>query len=179
MSNYIYLIVGPSGSGKTTVVSELCRRYGYRAVNSFTTRQKRYNGEQGHIFLTKTEFEKLKPKMCAYTVFCGNEYGATPKQIGKSDFYVIDETGIEYFLKHYKENKQPFVIYIDATEEDLKKRMASRGDNAEQIELRQNEDKKRKTLIDDFNSFPYLYVANNDLEETIEVIRNFMSLREG
>lgn len=179
MSKYIYLVVGPSGSGKTTVVSELCRRYGYRSVNSFTTRPRRYSGEQGHIFVTKSEFDELRPKMCAYTLFDGNEYGATSKQVSKNDFYVIDEAGIEYFAKHYKEGKQPVIVYIDASEEQLKSRMASRGDNTDQIKSRQKVDAGRKGLFNRFKEIPCFYVMNNELEETITVIKNFMSLREG
>lgn len=179
MSKYIYLVVGPSGSGKTTVVSELCRRYGYHSVNSFTTRPKRYNGEQGHIFVTKSEFDELRPKMCAYTIFDGNEYGATSKQVSKNDFYVIDEAGIEYFENHYKEGKVPIILYIDANAEQVQARMAYRGDSAEQIKNRRNFDAGRKNLSDKFNKFPLFYVMNNDLEETIMAIKNFMSLREG
>lgn len=179
MSKYIYLVVGPSGSGKTTVISELCRRYGYHSVNSFTTRPKRYSGEQGHIFVTKSEFDELRSKMCAYTMFDGNEYGATSKQVSKNDLYVIDEAGIEYFAKHYKEGKQPIIIYIDANSEQLKSRMAYRGDSEEQIKSRQEVDSNRRGLFEKFKEIPCFYIMNNDLEETLMAIKNFMSLREG
>lgn len=57
----IYLIVGPSGSGKTTIANELKATYGYKAVESYTTRPPRYEGERGHIFVSDEEFDALGP----------------------------------------------------------------------------------------------------------------------
>ena len=178
MRKYIYLVVGPSGSGKTTVTNELCNRYGYSAVNSFTTRPRRFSGEKGHIFVTQQEFDKLRPKLCAYTKFDGNEYGATPKQVNKSDFYVIDEAGIEYFKKHYRENKIPVVIYIDANPIELEARMTARGDSPMQVTARKKFDAQRVKTDFDFG-LPVFYIINNNINETVNAIKNFISLREG
>ena len=52
MGNCIFLIVGCSGSGKTTITEQLEQKYGLKAIQSYTTRQPRYDGETGHIFVS-------------------------------------------------------------------------------------------------------------------------------
>ena len=58
-SNHIFLIVGPSGSGKTTLVGMLEQSCGLTAIESYTTRNPRYSGEKGHIFVSDEEFDQL------------------------------------------------------------------------------------------------------------------------
>ena len=76
----IYLFVGPSGVGKTTIVEKLSRDYGFSVVSSYTDRPMRYDGETGHVFLTKEEFDAL-PELCAYTEFNGHRYGVTSDMV--------------------------------------------------------------------------------------------------
>ena len=46
-NNCLFLIVGASGSGKTTIANTLEERYGYKQIQSYTTRPKRYETECG------------------------------------------------------------------------------------------------------------------------------------
>lgn len=141
MSKYIYLFVGPSGSGKTTVANALSEKYGWKLVDSYTTRKPRYINEKGHIFVDKAEFDALEDK-CAYTFFDGNEYCATSTQVNMADIYIIDPAGIEYFAKHYTGHKLPYIIYFDVTPEVAIERMQKRGDNDGKIFQRVNNDKQ-------------------------------------
>ena len=56
----LFLFVGKSASGKTTIVNLLEKTYGYKAVESYTTRKPRYDGERGHIFISEGDFDNLK-----------------------------------------------------------------------------------------------------------------------
>ena len=76
----IVLLVGPSGSGKTAIANYLHDTYGWNTVQSYTTRPPRYDGEEGHTFVTDEEFDKLTD-MIAYTEFDGHRYCATADQI--------------------------------------------------------------------------------------------------
>lgn len=116
MNDKIVLIVGPSGSGKSTIAEYMEKLYNLKNVVSYTTRKPRYEGEKGHVFLTEDVFKSL-PDMCAYTFFNGNHYGVTADVVNRSDLYIIDPAGVDYFKEHYTGIKSPVVVYIDVPED--------------------------------------------------------------
>ena len=125
--NNIFLIVGCSGSGKTTITEQLEQKYGLKAIQSYTTRQPRYNGETGHTFISNEEFDELVD-ICGYTEFAGNRYCSTAEQVENNDLYVIDPKGIDFFMKSYKGNKIPKVIFISSDMTTRYERMKSRAE---------------------------------------------------
>lgn len=127
MGNCIFLIVGCSGSGKTTITEQLEQKYGLKSIQSYTTRQPRYNGETGHIFISDEEFDKLTD-MVAYTEFAGNRYCATAEQVENNDLYIIDPKGVDFFMKSYKGSKTPKVIFISSDMTTRYERMKSRAE---------------------------------------------------
>lgn len=131
--NNIYLIYGRSGVGKTTVATELCKRYGYKQIASYTDRAPRYPGEQGHVFISTDAFNKLRPQMVAYTLFDGHQYGVTAGEIDHNDIYVIDAAGIADLRRNYHGSKRLVVIRIVASAAECQRRMAARGDSTNAI----------------------------------------------
>lgn len=127
MSKYIFLIVGCSGSGKTTITEQLEQRYGLKSIQSYTTRPKRYGNETGHTFVSDEEFDKLTD-MVAYTEFDSKRYCATAEQVENNDLYVIDPKGIDFFMKSYKGNKIPKVIFISSDLTTRYERMVKRAE---------------------------------------------------
>lgn len=171
----IYCIVGPSGSGKTTLVNALADKYGYKVIESYTTRPPRYEGEVGHIFVSPEEFKALG-EMCAYTKFDGNEYGVTADLIEQNDLYVIDPAGVDFLRQKYSGSKGVKVIGLTADVDVLKQRMKKRGDSDEKIEKRLANDakafqgfgKKTDTLIS----------ANSSVASICEYIHEFIDFNE-
>lgn len=141
MENRIALLIGPSGSGKTTIAEYLHSHYGLHQIESYTTRPPRYPGEGGHIFVSEQEFDQLQD-LVAYTEFDGNRYCATATQVEKSDIYVVDIAGAEYFKVAYHGSKEPIVFYLSVPEEERIRRMRDRGDSEQAIEQRICNDKK-------------------------------------
>ena len=123
----IFLITGCSGSGKTTITEQLEQRYGLKSIQSYTTRQPRYDGETGHTFISNEEFDELVD-ICGYTEFAGNRYCSTAEQVENNDLYVIDPKGIDFFMKSYKGNKIPKVIFISSDMTTRYERMKSRAE---------------------------------------------------
>lgn len=123
----IYLIVAPSGAGKTCIVNELEKKYGLKQLMSYTTRPPRHEGEQGHIFVTDIQFDKLND-IAAYTKFCGYRYCATAQQIEESDLYVIDPNGIRNMKQCYRGKKHIKVIYINVDMKTRYERMKQRAE---------------------------------------------------
>ena len=146
----IFLIVGRSGTGKSTLVDMYCKEYGTTAIQSYTTRPKRYEGETGHIFVGKKNFPSSE-EWVAYTKFDGYEYCATQQQVEDNDFYIIDQQGIFWFLQKYKGNKEIVIIHLHCSIEEVYGRMFKRGDSNEDI---------KKRLKHDEDKFDRIYLLN-------------------
>lgn len=144
MNNPLYLFVGKSSSGKTTVANMLEEQYGYKQVFSYTTREPRYEGEIGHIFITKDEFNNLG-KLAAHTVYNEHYYGTTFEQLNECNIYVIDPYGAESLLEKCDNYHRAIrIIYFDVPIYNRIQRMLNRGDSDMQIVSRllndENED---------------------------------------
>lgn len=142
-SKFIVLLVGPSGSGKTSTATILKNSYGWKELNSYTTREPRYPGELGHEFITEEMFQtafkeygKDDPMIAAYTDYNGHRYFSTQKQVEESNLYTVDPNGIDAFKNRYHGNKKVIIIYFDISKEGQKKRMMHRGDADQKIEER-------------------------------------------
>lgn len=129
MCRCLYLFVGKSASGKTTIADMLEQTHGLVQVQSYCTRPPRYEGEVGHRFVSKEEFDKLGD-LAAYTFYHGHEYGTTFKQLEESSIYVIDVPGIEVLLTKLKNNTRPIrIVYFDAAVSTRIDRMVERDDS--------------------------------------------------
>lgn len=142
MTKPLFLFVGKSASGKTTVANALEEKHGYRQVESYTTRAPRYEGEHGHTFVSKEEFNNLG-ELAAYTFYNGNHYGTTFDQLNECDIYVIDVPGVESLLDKLKGDTRPVAIfYFDASVHSRILRMKEREDNDHAIILRLLQDEE-------------------------------------
>lgn len=136
----LYLFVAKSASGKTTVANILEEKYGYKQVQSYTTRPPRYDGEVGHTFVSEQEFDNLG-ELAAYTEYNGYRYGTTVKQLEECDIYVIDVPGVETLLK--KNIGRPIVIiYFNTTVYTRILRMVDRNDSDSAIIARLLQDEQ-------------------------------------
>lgn len=165
MNKPLFLFVGRSASGKTTIANILEEKYGYKQVSSYTTRPPRYDGEIGHIFVSKEEFDNLG-ELAAYTYYNGNHYGTTVEQLKEYDIYVIDVPGIEDLLQKYKNDTRPIcIIYFDTTVYTRIHRMLDRGDSDMAIVsrlLQDEEDDWLKRL--DHLVWHYEHIIHKDVE---------------
>lgn len=126
-------LIGASGSGKSTLAKRMVDR-GCKEVVSYTTRPKRYEGEEGHIFVDRYDGNGV-----AYSRFNGYEYWCTQEQLDTCDVYVVDWNGIDMLRERGVEG---VVVYIDVSEEERVRRMKLRGDSDEMIESRIKNDRK-------------------------------------
>lgn len=138
MKDKILCIIGRSGSGKTTIAEELEKR-GFVAVQSYTTRKPRFEGERGHTFVTDEEFDKLK-NILAYNEYNGARYCTTMFQIDNSDVYVVDIPGLKMLREKYHGLKRIVAVGLMVSEEVARGRMLLRGDSDEKVKSRISED---------------------------------------
>ena len=133
-NNALIMILGKSASGKSTLVEQLCKDLNIKAIPSYTTRQPRYENEQGHTFVTDEEYNQLK-NIIAENTFCGNRYCVTQEQIDNTEYslYVVDCKGVESFKQLYKGNRKVYTVQITCDEkirvERLKHRYAKISKN--------------------------------------------------
>lgn len=123
----LILLVGKSGSGKTTVAECLEKYFHLKMLESYTTREPRYENERGHIFITQSEYLTLKNKL-ATTYFNGNYYCCTQEQCDEADVYVIDPHGVKTFERNYKGDRKTVIVYLQIGMWMRFYRMLKRGD---------------------------------------------------
>lgn len=186
MNSPLYLFVGKSASGKTTVADILCDKLGFEAIQSYTTRQKRYDGETGHTFITDEEFDKLQD-IIAYTEYNGHRYCATKTQLDLADIYVVDVPGVETLLSKYQSDRQIVVIYFNANIRTRIDRMIERHDadmaivsriyNDEEFDWEQELSKLvwHYKNNEDKNVEMYTIDANHNLENVLMQVLNWIN----
>jgi len=167
MNNLLICFIGESGSGKSTIVDELEKRFGYTSIQSYTTRQPRYENEKGHVFINDVAFNMLRNDLVAYTLFNGFEYGATWQQVEANDLYVVDYRGYSELLEKYKGFKYIISIYVDASEDERRKRMLHRGDSKEKVNERIEHDKIAFLGVKEKCDY---VVENNNINKVIDKI---------
>lgn len=121
---FIYLIVGRSGVGKD-YLAKLLYYKGLNMVISYTTRPKRYDGENTHIFISSDEAAEITDKV-ARTEINGYEYFATRRQVEDSDLYIIDPNGIEELVQNMPDVEFG-IIYVESEKKAAAKAAEERG----------------------------------------------------
>lgn len=154
----LILLVGKSGSGKTTLTQYLEDEYGWKMLESYTTRKPRFQGEKGHTFITYEEYLKL-PNKVGVTYFDGKYYCCTQEQCDRDDVYVIDPDGVKTFMRNYKGNRKHIIIYLKVSPVIRFWRMFKRGDGVIQSIKRIIHDRKK---FGRFEKYSYVHVLKRD-----------------
>ena len=169
----VYLIVGRSGSGKDSIVDGVVNQ-GYSRIVSYTTRPRRLNEKNTHIFISDTEVDSYRDDMCAYTKIGEYEYFATYEQLMNNDLYIIDPAGLQNLiskkeLNQHKslENINFVVIYVYVPQElRLGRILDIRKDSPEIVAKRLKDEDEQFTEFEREKRYDYM-IENIALEESI------------
>lgn len=135
----LLLIVGRTGSGKSTLINMLCERAGMRQLISQTTRPRRNEQDNDHVFVTVEDYQKAKENgnIVAETEIAGNYYYATKEQLYEADLYTIDPMGKDVLLSMNLPNIKFVTVYISCPDELREQRaVKQRGDNKQIYRVR-------------------------------------------
>ena len=124
-------VMAESAAGKDRLVNELCNRNHLTQLISYTTRARRANEDDTHIFVNEETYQQMKDdnNIAAYTYINGNHYWSTINQLYESDFYVIDPRGVESLKALNLPKLHLITVYVNVPEDTRKERARLRGDD--------------------------------------------------
>lgn len=125
-------LMGRTASGKDTLANKLCERSGLRQVISYTTRDRRANEGNTHIFISDEDYQVLESsgQIAAFTQIGSSKYCCTINQLYENDIYVIDPVGVQHLRELNLPNLRLVTVYVN-TPDNLRKERAlnKRGDD--------------------------------------------------
>ena len=125
-------IMGRTASGKDTLARKLCERSGLHQIISYTTRERRVNEGNTHIFISDNEYSQIEAdgKIAAFTQIGPFKYCCTIEQLYENDIYVIDPIGVKHLRELNLPNLRLVTIYINVPDDIRKERaLSKRGDD--------------------------------------------------
>lgn len=125
-------VMGRTSSGKDTLVNKLCDKMGLTTIISYTTRPRRENEGDTHIFTTQEDYQQMRTNgsVAAYTEIAGNYYWTTIDQLYENDIYIIDPNGVQTLRKLNLPNLRLVTIFINTPDEIREHRaLNQRGDD--------------------------------------------------
>ena len=165
--------IGRTSCGKDTLVSKMCERTGLTAITSYTTRPRRVNEGDTHIFSTKEVYERMQPEgnVAAYTEIAGNIYWTTIDQLYTHSVYIIDYKGIETLRQLNLPNLRLVTIFIN-TPDDVRKDRAlnKRGDDRLTFMKRDMAEREQFRAMLRNADFDYA-ISNIDVSRAYSVLR--------
>ena len=165
-------VMAESSAGKDTLVNKLCEITGYQQIISYTTRPRRTNEGDTHIFVTDQDYQEMfeAGQVAAYTEINGYKYWSTIDQLYLMDIYVIDPFGVETLKQLNLPNLKIITVYINVPEEIRKQRAKSRGDDMNVYrsrslsERQQFRDMKKNMAVD-------YVIPNTELSKSVSVLK--------
>ena len=125
-------LMGRTASGKDTLANKLCERTGLHQVISYTTRERRVNEGNTHIFISDEEYQALENsgQIAAFTQIGPYKYCCTIDQLYENDIYVIDPMGVKHLQELNLPNLRLVTVYVNVPDEVRKERaLGKRGDD--------------------------------------------------
>lgn len=166
-------IMGRTSCGKDTLVQKLCDRTGLTSITSYTTRPRRNNEGDTHIFSTLDVYEQMKDNgnVAAHTEIAGNVYWTTIDQLYEHSVYIIDPHGVETLRKLALPNLRIVTVYINTPDNIRKDRAINgRGDDRLTFMKRDMAEKEQFRLMLRNANFDYA-ISNIDAAKAYSVLR--------
>ena len=167
----LFLILGRTSSGKDSLVNEFCKRTGAKKLISYTTRPRRVNEEDTHIFVTDADYERIKEQgqVAAFTQIGNVKYWCTFDQLMDSDVYIIDYLGVMWLRSLNIPNIKMVSVFIN-TPYDVRKYRAlnERKDNEDKFNDRNLAERDQFLTMLSKADFDYS-IKNIDFEKAYSV----------
>ena len=132
------ILVGASASGKSVVAKKMIEKYNIKKIVTYTTRLMRV-GEVNHVdyhFVSKDDFifKENNNYFIETAEYNENFYGTAYEDISKDKVLIVEPKGANVYYDKLKD--KVVIIYLNANEDERRKRMLERGDSLENIKKR-------------------------------------------
>ena len=171
----IYCIQGLTSSGKTTITERVSKELNIPVLISHTTRPIREgieeNGKTYHFvdnnFFNENEFLEQRHYNTEYGVW---KYGLHISELENKPYslFIVDRQGYKELQNKLGEDKL-VSIFIEVSEEELKRRNKLRGDCPKEFSRRLKSD------IEEFKGYISDYIVyNNNLEDAVKKVKEII-----
>ncbi|MFT8312921.1 MAG: guanylate kinase [Clostridium sp.] len=177
--NRIICLVGESGAGKS-VTAECLEREGYNYIKSYTTRPKRSENENGHIFVDENYFKNkyegtnYSEELIAYTEFHGYRYWSTREQYKEKEFsvYVVEPVGAQE-LKNIIRDCEIIIVYLKVDRDERFRRMYKDRGKKQALERLSYDS---KSGIFDLIQCDYVVDANRNIDNVVCDVKKIVQM---
>lgn len=170
MNHKLFCVMAETGAGKDTLVKRLCEDTGMKAIVSYTTRPRRTNEGDTHIFVDDSVYEQMKDNLAAYTEINGFRYWTTIEQIYDNDIYIIDPNGLETLENLGLEDIDLCSIYINVPIDIRLERALYRGDSLEDFFSRNKSEMRQFIQMKAAGGFDYA-ISNLNEDKAYAVLK--------
>ena len=166
-------VMGRTASGKDSLVNKLCERTNLTQIISYTTRERRVDEGDTHIFVTREDYEVMKAnnEVAAYTEIAGNLYWTTVEQLYENDIYIIDPIGVEVLKQLDLPNLRLVTVFINTPDTVREERaLHKRRDNKDKFRIRNLSERNQfRGMLKEAN-FDYA-IANIEFPKAFSVLK--------
>jgi guanylate kinase len=168
----VMLFVGRTGSGKSSLIKKLSEKTGLRALCSYTTRAKRSESDNDHIFVDEATYFKAKEngEIAVDAEIAGNYYYSTIEQLYEADLYTINPDALDRLLAMNLPNIRFVVVYISCPDEIRQERAMKRGDDKRKYRVRDFSERSEFRRFVQEEKWNYS-ITNLDFPKSYSVLR--------
>ena len=168
-------VLGKTASGKDSLVNKLCERTGLRQVISYTTRPRRDNEGNTHIFVDESDYEQMYQDgvIAAFTQIGQYKYWTTIDQLENTDVYIIDYTGVQTLRELNLPNIRLVSVYINVPD-GIREDRALNKRKDDKLKFRQRDIAERSQFRDMLKNadFLHLLITLTDLKDGLNTHGN-------
>lgn len=175
----VILVVGRTGSGKSSLIKRLSERTELKVLQSYTTRPKRSEMDNDHIFVSVEEYLKAKEngEIAIDGEIAGNYYYSTIDQLYNSDLYTINPEALDRLLALNLPNIKFVVVYISCPDKVREERVMKRGDDKHKYRVRDYAERQEFRKFVSEEKWDYA-IKNLDFSKSYSMLR-WISTIEG
>lgn len=171
-------LIGKTASGKDFLASKLCERTGLKQLISYTTRERRQNEGDTHIFITDAEYQQMQDNghIAAFTQIGQYKYCCTVQQLYENDIYVIDYIGLKNLRKLNLPGLRLVTVYINVPDEVRERRaITKRKDDKVKFRIRSVAEREQFREMLKNADFDYS-VSNIEWAKAYSVLRHISNI---